>query len=617
MGTHWRRWAIVAAIALVSAVAARLLSSTHFFTQLNLKTYDAHFVWRGDERVSDVFLVTLDERANNAYREPGIFWHQHYAAAIKAAGLGGAKVVGLDLAFGISVEEWAKDNDRLLAEAVTLAPMPVVIGYASQINGDQERLKVPVNMMAAAMGLAGFTNLTVDPDDFVRSQELIESVSPDPKAPPPERSLAMRVTEKFLDKEAVFENGRLTLDGKLIPLTPQRSIAIHFAGGPDTFPRMSIVDFIAKGDKGEVEELRKLVQGKIVLIGTDIRGIDTFGTPFYTALKGTKNLTAGVEIHANTIHTLLEGKFLLPVQNWVRNLALILATVIAAFISVRFSAGRAVGLLILVAAAIAVITHWMFLNGKILSTSETLAALVFCLVGSIAFRFATEEKRRRLFSNAVTLFVGKDVVKGLDRSEKIELTGKTLEVTILFTDIRGFTAYTDKMCQDHGPELLVEQLNEYMAQMVAIIVKYHGHVNKFIGDGILAVFSDDDEGSTPGDHAARGVRCAYEMVTAPSRFSTGSGLHSGTVVVGNIGSKDKMEYTVLGDTVNLASRLESLNKERHTKLLMSGATQELLNGAMETSLLGSFEVRGKSQPVSLYTATSLLPEPVPEPAGKQ
>jgi class 3 adenylate cyclase len=141
-------------------------------------------------------------------------------------------------------------------------------------------------------------------------------------------------------------------------------------------------------------------------------------------------------------------------------------------------------------------------------------------------------------------------------------------------------------------------------------------VNKFIGDGILAVFSDDDEGSTPGDHATRGVRCAYEMVTAPSRFSTGSGLHSGTVVVGNIGSKDKMEYTVLGDTVNLASRLESLNKERHTKLLMSGATQELLNGAMETSLLGSFEVRGKSQPVSLYTATSLLPEPVPEPAGK-
>jgi adenylate cyclase len=332
---------------------------------------------------------------------------------------------------------------------------------------------------------------------------------------------------------------------------------------------------------------------------------------------GTEWLTSGVEIHANTIHTLLEGKYLLPVDNWVRNLALILATVVAALISVRFAAGPAVAMLIGVAACIGGITHWMFREGKVLSTSETLLALVFCLVGSIAFRFATEEKRRRLFSNAVTLFVGKDVVKGLDKSEKIELTGKTLEVTILFTDIRGFTAYTDKMCQEHGPELLVEQLNEYMAQMVAIIVKYHGHVNKFIGDGILAVFSDDDEGSTPGDHATRGVRCAYEMVTAPSRFSTGSGLHSGSVVVGNIGSKDKMEYTVLGDTVNLASRLESLNKERHTKLLMSGATQELLNGAMETSLLGSFEVRGKSQPVSLYTATSLLPEPMPEPAGKK
>src|SRR5258706_1217404 len=466
-------------------------------------------------------------------------------------------------------------------------------------------------MVARALALAGFTNLTAETDDFVRNQVLIEAPSPDPNAPPPERSLAMRVAEKYMGQDAVFENGQLTLAGKVIPISKERNIAIHYAGGPGTFPRASIVDFIS-ADK---EKRRRWVEGKIVLLGTDMRGLDTFGTPFYTLLEGNKKLTAGVEVHANTVHTLLEGKFLTPVPNWGRNLALILATVVAALISVRFSAGRAVGLLILVAIAIGGITHWMFLEGKVLSTSETLAALVFCLVGSIAFRFSTEEKRRRLFSNAVTLFVGKDVVKGLDKSEKIELTGKTLDVTILFTDIRGFTAYTDKMCQEEGPEVLVVQLNEYMAQMVAIIMKYHGHVNKFIGDGILAVFSDDDDIADAGDHATRGVRSASEMVTAPSRFSTGSGLHSGPVVVGNIGSKDKMEYTVLGDTVNLASRLESLNKEHHTKLLMSGSTQELLDGAMATTALGFVEVRGKSQPVSLYTATSLLPEP--EPAGKK
>jgi adenylate cyclase len=470
-------------------------------------------------------------------------------------------------------------------------------------------------MIASALGLSGFTNLTVESDDFVRRQALIEPPSEDPTGPP-QHSLALRVAEKFLGQDAVYENGRLSLNGKVIPMDSERSIYIHYAGPPHTVPEISIVKFLEAAERGDKAQLRKWVEGKIVLIGTQITGIDTFGTPFYTFSGGKDHLTAGVEVHANAIHTLLESRFLTPVQNWVRNLALILATVVAAFISVRFSAGKAVALLILVALCIGGITHVMFLESKILSTSETLAALVFCLVGSIAFRFSTEEKRRQLFSSAVTLFVGKDVVRGLDKSEKIELTGKTMEVTIMFTDIRGFTAYSDKMCEEQGPEELVKQLNEYMAQMVAIIMKYHGHVNKFIGDGILAVFSDDDEGSEPGDHAARGVRCAYEMVTAPSRFSTGSGLHSGPVVVGNIGSKDKMEYTVLGDTVNLASRLESLNKENHTKLLMSGSTQELLNGAIETTPLGFVPVRGKSQPVSLFTATSLLPEPEPHPQAE-
>jgi adenylate cyclase len=611
MGNRSRRWAIVAAIAVVSAVTARLLSNTHFFTQLNLKTYDAHFVLRGAEPVPDIVLVTLDKKAFDTYLEPQLFWHPHYAAAIKAAGEGGAKVVGVDVAFAIPVSQWEKDNDRLMAEAVSTAPMPVVVGYAPGLV--QNTLAVPVNMIASALGLSGFTNLTVDPDDFVRQQALIEPSTEDPNAPP-QHSLALRVAEKFLGQEAVYENGRLSLNGRPIPIDSDRNIYIHYAGGPKQFPHISIVDFIAAVERGDKAQLRQWAEGKIVLIGTQIKGIDVFGTPFYSVFAD-DFLTAGVEVHANTIHTLLEGRFLTPVQNWVRNLSLILATVVAAFISVRFSAGKAVALLIAVALCIGGITHLMFLNAKILSTSETLAALVFCLVGSIAFRFSTEEKRRQLFSSAVTLFVGKDVVKGLDKSERIELTGKTMDVTIMFTDIRGFTAYSDKMCEEQGPEELVKQLNEYMAQMVAIIMKYHGHVNKFIGDGILAVFSDDDEASEPGDHAARGVRCAYEMVTAPSRFSTGSGLHSGPVVVGNIGSKDKMEYTVLGDTVNLASRLESLNKENHTKLLMSGSTQELLNGAIATTPLGFVPVRGKSQPVSLFTATSLLPEP--EPAQKK
>jgi len=153
---------------------------------------------------------------------------------------------------------------------------------------------------------------------------------------------------------------------------------------------------------------------------------------------------------------------------------------------------------------------------------------------------------------------------------------------------------------------VVRLLNEYMTMMVGIIVMFHGHANKFIGDGILAIFCDEDEGAQPGDHALRAVRCAARMVTAPSQFQTGAGIHTGPAVVGNVGSADKMEYTVLGDTVNLASRLESLNKERHTKLLMTGATQSRLGSGVETVHLGIVPVRGKALPIDLYTVASLV-----------
>jgi adenylate cyclase len=146
-----------------------------------------------------------------------------------------------------------------------------------------------------------------------------------------------------------------------------------------------------------------------------------------------------------------------------------------------------------------------------------------------------------------------------------------------------------------------------MDVMVSIIVKYGGHVNKFIGDGILAVFSDDDDRAKPDDHAWRAVTCATEMVQAEAcGFKTGAGIHSGEVVIGNVGSTDKMEFTVLGNTVNLASRLESLNKEQHTKLLLSQETLEIAGDTIDVFFKGDVPVRGKTEPMKLYTMRVLV-----------
>jgi adenylate cyclase len=611
MTRKWRHWALCVILAIGSVLAAWSLDEVSFFQTLNLKAYDAHFVVRnylfGPPPVPNIVLLTADQKAMDTFPELLEFWNKHYADAITAAGDAGAKVIGLDLAFGIPIDKYEPGADELLAGAVSSSPVPVVVGYVERLQSNKAAQMIPINMIGAALGLAAFANLTADSDGFSRRQELMEAPSSKPDDPPPARCLAMRIVEKYLGADAEIRNGKIALQGHPIP-TQNRAVTINYAGGPGTFPRVSLFEFEAAAKAGDKAKLRKWVQGKIVLLGSDFVQ-DRYNTPFFNPLVNHSD-TAGVEIHANTVWTLLGGRYLVDVPQWLRMFSLILATTITVLVSTSISGSRAAPLIVLEIIAILIYTHLLFESGRILSTSELLLATSICLVFSIVYRFATEEKRGNLFRRAVALFVGSKAATSIDETEAISLSGKRLEVTILFTDIRSFTAFTEEVSSKQGPEAVVQILNQYLAIMVAIIVAYRGHPNKFIGDGILAIFSDDDEGSIPGDHAIRAVQCATEIVTMPGRFETGAGIHTGPAVVGNVGSADKMEYTVLGDTVNVASRLESLNKEHHTKLLMSGATESKLGNQVETVYLSDAPVRGKALPISLYTVASLVAKAV-------
>jgi class 3 adenylate cyclase len=598
-------------LAIGSVLAAWSLGEVSFFQTLNLKAYDAHFVMRnylfGPPPIPNIVLLTEDQKAMDNFPELHEFWDDHYADAITAAGDAGAKVIGLDLAFGIPIDDYVKGADERLAGAVSSSPVPVVVGYVERLQSNKAAQTIPINMIAAALGLGAWANLTADSDGFSRRQELMEAPSSKPDDPPPARCLAMRTVEKYLGVDAEIRNGKITLQGHTIP-TQNRNVTINYAGGPGTFPRVSLWDFVKAAEAGDKAKLRKWVQGKIVLVGSDFVQ-DRYDTPFFTPLIQHSD-TAGVEIHANTVWTLLRGRYLVAVPQWLRLFSLILATTLTVLVSTSTSASRAAPLIVLEIIAILIYTHLLFESGLILSTSELLLATSICLVFSIVYRFATEEKRGNLFRRAVALFVGSKAATSIDETEAIALSGKRMEVTILFTDIRSFTAFTEEVSSEQGPEAVVQILNQYLAIMVAVIVAYRGHPNKFIGDGILAIFSDDDEGCVPGDHPIRAVQCATEIVTMPGRFETGAGIHTGPAVVGNVGSADKMEYTVLGDTVNVASRLESLNKEHHTKLLLSGATQSKLGNQVETVYLSETPVRGKALPISLYTVASLVAKAV-------
>lgn len=612
MKRTWKRALICAAIALASVVLSVLVSQVQFFKTLSLKAQDANFVLRGKVPTRDVVIIARDAKFEDKISDPTIFWQPYYAQAIQGAAEAGAKVFVLDVGFDIPVAKWEPDNDSMLAGAVaTAAPtMPVVLAFVPNKEDQHDpAFAVPVNMIESAMGGAALPNLTVDSDEVVRSQELMEE--PDPKAPdaPVQRMMATLAAEKFLGVQASEKNGRVFLGNREIPVGDKRNMMINFAGPADTFPKVSLYDFLAAIKAGNKAQLEKWVKGKVVMLGPDEQLNDRHSTPFFTAFGSTnKWLTAGVEIHANTLETLLKGNFLRPVPEWARITAMIGTAGATIAVGAAFAASQTALWSALVLLAALIFTHIMFRVGWLLSSTDMMLTFIFAMVGGTIYRFATAEKKSSFFKSAVALFVSKDVAKSLEQSEQIALTGQRRMVTIMFSDIRGFTAF----CESKDPAVIVDLLNVYMAQMCKIIVSHHGHVNKFIGDGILAVFSDYDEDAEPGGHAYRAVKCAAEMVTAPNEFKTGTGMHSGEVVIGNVGSSDKMEFTVLGDTVNLASRLESLNKEHKTKLLMSGTTHEMLGGKIDTTYLGAVPVRGKTEPMKLYTVTSLVTDEIRE-----
>lgn len=606
--------AALAGIGVGAFVLTLLLSQTGFFQLLHLKARDLHFLLRGPLPVDQVMLVVIDQKSLDAYKDmPLLFWHPYYADAIRGAAEGGAKALGLDVTFAVPVERWAADLDSNLAAAVieNAARMPVICPYIQGTLGSEAAASIPINMFAASMGTAALANLTVDRDDFVRQTVLAEAPGP-ADGPAALRGLALRIAEAYTGLAATQKDGQVYLGGNLIPASSPRTLTINFLGPPGTVPRVSISDFVAAYRAKNFTQLKKWVEGRAVLLGMD-HVDDRHATPYYALTSGSRANTAGVEIQASAVETILDRQFLVDVPMWLRLSALLFAALFAALCAGTLEGKRLGACVALGTAATIAITHAAFRSGWLFSDSETLIAATASGSLVLFYRSIFAERRGSLFQRAVAVFVGGQVADTLDTSGKIARSGDREQVTILFSDIRGFTAF----CESKDPAVVVDLLNEYMETMVTIIVGHGGHVNKFIGDGIMAIFCDHDAGAKPNDHGTRAVRCAVDMVKAPQKFKTGTGIHSGVVVVGIVGSADKMEYTALGDTVNLASRLESLNKEHKTALLMSEETHKLLPQDLETVCLGDVQVRGKTEPMKIYTAAELRVPSVKSEAVKE
>ena len=606
-----RTWALTAGTALVSATLAWLLGSTSLFQLLELKTYDLRIVLRGKETPpSNIILITIDERTEQAIPEPRIFWHGYYAAVLRAAASGGARAIGLDVSFALPVEQWTPGADRELAAAFSevTATTPVVLAYDSL---QPPPAGLPLYILGSTQESLGFTNLTLDRDNFVRRQELR---SRDPQAL---QSFAMRLAALARHVEpAVPDTNRRTLQfgGTTVPLDRSGFLLIHHWGPGGIFPAVSMADVLAAVRKADAAQMERWFRDKIVLIGTLDTG-DQHATPFYLGAKEQKgaekqSLTPGVEIHASAVATLLEQRFLRESPDWVTPALVLVASAVAAllifmvgFPLAPFILSGAVGLY-LVATLIAMRYEWV-----LPVTPPLLSAVLGGLVSYGAYSL-TEGRQRRLLQDVFGRYVSSELAAEVLAQGEIPLGGSVQVVTVMFSDLRNFTNY----CQGRDPTMVVAELNEYFTDMTAEIKAHGGMVNKFIGDGIMALFG----APVPHpDDARRAVACALHMVQRNDEFNQrraergleplviGIALHTGSAVVGTIGAPEKMEYTAIGDTVNVASRIEGENKMYGSQLLVSKETYERVRDSVEAELAGHANLKGVSEPVAVYKIVKL------------
>jgi adenylate cyclase len=379
--------------------------------------------------------------------------------------------------------------------------------------------------------------------------------------------------------------------------------------GRPTFQSWSAYDLIRSqeqvlsGEKPDVDPAQ--FRDRVVVVGAAAQGLgDIFTTPF------AEGDMPGPEVHANVIDALRAGRSIGPVPAPSAAALTIGAALVVAFAGAVASAWISGATAAVMLVAMAWMSVAQFARGVWWPLVVPSLAVGFAFVGDLAWQYFVEGREKRQVKRLFSRYVSKDVYDQLMADpSRAALGGNRRTMTVLFSDVRGFTTLTEK----GAPEEIVSQLNEYFTRMVQVVFAHRGTVDKFVGDMVMALFGAplDDE-----DHAEHAVAAALAMVqelealnqgwAAQGRatLDIGIGVNSGDMVAGNIGSDTIMSYTVIGDAVNLGARLESLNKEYGTRIIISEATRARLKGRYHVRPLGDVIVKGKSQAVAIYEVKS-------------
>ncbi|MDL5048159.1 adenylate/guanylate cyclase domain-containing protein [Oscillatoria amoena NRMC-F 0135] len=533
--------------------------------------------------------------------------YAHIADRLIAAG---AKVVAYDLLYP-SASLYGPEDDAQFARALREHRDRVVIGANIQnpknpgvtdegfVNG----ISLPVSSLIDDdyTGIVGFVNYFPHTDGTIR--EALHEVSLEILAAPHRFAKLDDWHERILSWDALIVK-------KADPKIPWRSYEepgmINFQGPAGTYRAYSLYEIFSprlwEANFGD----GAFFQDKIVLIGpTGNWTQDYHDTPY--------GVMAGVEIHAHSIATILNGSYLRGIYDWWARALIILLPTLAVACVMQFARGNLRG----VAGFLLVLA--LFLAGGQIAFQKFLivAPMAWGLVGillmeivGLAYRITLEALERKRIRSTFDRYVSKNVAAFILKNRKEyeqSLGGVRKPVTVLFSDIRGFTTMTESA--DAGA--LVEQLNEYFGEMVPCVFRHGGTLHKFIGDAVMAVWGDTHSRGVKPD-ALAAVRSVCEMTELLKKLNgqwkaigkeelkIGVGLNHGEVIVGNIGAQERMEFTVIGDAVNLASRLEGATKEFRTDKLIGESVAQFVREEFWLQSAGLITVKGKTKPVGVF-----------------
>ncbi|MCG3662366.1 adenylate/guanylate cyclase domain-containing protein [Aliarcobacter butzleri] len=445
---------------------------------------------------------------------------------------------------------------------------------------------------------SGFFNNIPDDTGIIRSVPLI--ISYDDTIYP---SLALEVIRVINDTQKVVvqydENGisNIVLDDISIPTDRYGRMLINFRGAERSFKYISAIDIYNNSfDKSEID-------GKIVLIGTSAAGLfDLRATPF-------DSIFPGVEVHANIIDNILMQDFIYK-ASWLdgANILIIFVLSIIVVMLTTYTTFWA-NPIIFISFSISylfLVYNLLFDYGIVLNILFPIATVLMASIMTTLFDYfyniKKEEAIKAKFASKVSKNVMDDILKNIDKNE---FSAKSKEVTIFFSDIRGFTNISEKL----DAKELISFLNRYMQPMSEIIIKYQGTIDKFIGDAIMAYWNAPIDIKNHCDLALKASLEQLEVLEKLNvelqkenlpKIDIGIGLNTGTVIVGEMGSSLRSDYTVIGDTINLGSRVESLCKYYDSKLNISNFTKDKLQEKYIFRFLDLVKVKGKNEPVEIW-----------------